>query len=85
AELDAVHSANYPTVQGQFHHGRAGKTTRYPWFPEADSRLNTNTSVYGHNLNRVLFDFFMRAAKVESDRQLLNDASISRVEELQKS
>ncbi|KPB38243.1 TolC family protein [Pseudomonas savastanoi pv. phaseolicola] len=85
ADLDAEHSAYYPTVQGQFQKGRAGKTTRYPGFPEADSRLNSNTSVYGLNLSWVLFDFGLRAAKVESARQLLNVASSSRIEEVQKS
>ncbi len=85
AELDAEHSAYYPTVEGQFQKGRAGKTTRYPGFPEANSRLNANTSIYGLTMSWVLFDFGLRASKVENARQLLNVASSSRIEEVQKS
>ncbi|EPF65601.1 TolC family protein [Pseudomonas syringae] len=85
AEMDAEHSAYYPTIEGQYQKGRAGKTTRYPGFPEANSTLNANTSIYGLNLSWVLFDFGLRAAKVESARQLLNAASSSRIEEVQKS
>ncbi|RMO85149.1 Protein CyaE [Pseudomonas syringae pv. philadelphi] len=85
ADMDAEHSAYYPTVEGQFQKGRAGKTTRYPGFPEANSRLNASTSIYGLNMSWVLFDFGLRAAKVESARQLLNAASSSRIEEVQKS
>ncbi len=85
AELDAEYSAYYPTVEGQFQKGRAGKSIRYPDFSEANSRLNSNTSIYGLNMSWVLFDFGLRAAKVESARQLLSVASNSRIEEVQKS
>lgn len=83
--MEAEHSANYPTVEGLFQKGRAAKTTRYPGFSEANSRLNASTSIYDLNMSWVLFDFGLRAAKVESARQLLNAASGSRIEELQKS
>lgn len=83
ASLDAEYSAYWPTVQAQASSGRASRKTRFDNFPEADSTLNTRTNSYGLNLNWVLYDFGLRAAKVEGARQLLNAASSSRVEKIQ--
>lgn len=70
ASLDAEYSAYWPTVQAQASSGRASRKTRFDNFPEADSTLNTRTNSYGLNLNWVLYDFGLRAAKVEGARQL---------------
>ncbi|MDD1015475.1 TolC family protein [Pseudomonas rubra] len=83
ANLDAAHSAYWPTVQAQLSSGRANRKTRYDNFPEADSTLSTRTNSYGLDLSWVLYDFGLRAAKVEGARQVLNAASSSRVEKIQ--
>jgi outer membrane protein len=83
AAVGAAQAAYLPTLNAAASRSKVVKDTRFPGFPLADSRLDTNSNDVNLNLSWVLFDFGLRAASLENARQLLNAANAAQDDVLQ--
>lgn len=76
-------AAYLPALNASASWGKVDKRTSIPGFSEFDSQLKTQSSNAKLNLSWVLYDFGMRAANLESARQLLNAANATQDDTLQ--
>ncbi|MGS0742862.1 TolC family protein [Glaciimonas sp. GG7] len=83
AAVGVAQAAYLPNLSAGGSLARVMKQTDIPGFPQFDSYLNTRSSDKNINLSWVLYDFGLRAANLESARQLLNAANATQDDALQ--
>ena len=83
ASVGIGRAAYLPTLRAGGSWSRFDKTTSYPGFSAFDSELKTASTDANVNLSWVLYDFGLRAANLESARQMLNAANALQDDALQ--
>ncbi|WP_211461146.1 TolC family protein [Collimonas silvisoli] len=83
AAVGVSRAAYLPSLNASGSRSKGHSRTTYPDFPQADSSLKTDSSTANLSLSWVLYDFGLRAANLESARQLLNAANATQDDTLQ--
>ncbi|AIY43149.1 Type I secretion system [Collimonas arenae] len=83
AAVGVSRAAYLPTLTSSGSWSKADNRYTYPDFPDNNSSLKTHSSSANLSLNWVLYDFGLRAANLESARQLLNAANAAQDDMLQ--
>ncbi len=76
-------SAYLPTLHGTGRFNYMDRRSDFPGHPEYATHVNSSNTALALNLNWVLYDFGLRAANLESARQLLNAANATHDDTLQ--
>lgn len=74
ATVGSAKATYLPTLNASANVAKVANRITIPDYPAASSSLNTRSSDVNLSLNWVLYDFGLRAANLESARQLLNAA-----------